>query len=153
MKTKLEAIANVAVIVVALAVGYVVLGRYVAAYRTPRSVAAGDHLAAIPNFDWKEHRHTLVLALNSGCHFCIQSVPFYQMLADGRERQQSGTDLVAVFPNDPAQVWQFVAEEKLRIRSLPAVRLEQLHVNATPTLILVDRNGRVERTWIGVLNF
>ncbi len=48
MKTKLEAIANVTVIVVALAVGYVVLGRYVEAYRTPRSVAAGDRLGKIP---------------------------------------------------------------------------------------------------------
>jgi hypothetical protein len=82
MKTKLEAIANVTVIVVALAVGYVVLGRYVAAYRTPRPIAAGDRLAAIPNLDWKQHRHTLVLALNTGCHFCEQSVPFYQRLAD-----------------------------------------------------------------------
>ena len=45
----------------ALAVGYVVLGRYVAAYHAPRPVAAGDHLAAIPNLEWNQHRHTLVL--------------------------------------------------------------------------------------------
>jgi predicted alpha/beta-hydrolase family hydrolase len=52
MKTKLEAIANMTVIVVALAVGGVVLARYAASYRAQRSVAAGDHLANLPGLDW-----------------------------------------------------------------------------------------------------
>ena len=149
MKAKLEASANVAVIVVALAVGCIVLGRYVVAYRTPRPVAAGDHLA-IPNVDWKQHRHTLVLALNTGCHFCEESIPFYQRLAD---TQASGSDLeiVAVFPNDPEMVHQFMTKDNLGIRSLANIPLERVHVNATPTLILVDSNGRVERSWVGTL--
>jgi thiol-disulfide isomerase/thioredoxin len=151
MKTRLEAIANVAVIVVALAVGYVVLGRYVAAYRTPRSVAAGDRLATIPNLDWKEHRHTLLLALNTGCHFCEQSVPFYQKLADTQAPSGNDLEIVAVFPNDPQIVQEFMTKENLRIRSVAEVPLEKLRVNATPTLILIDANGRVERSWVGIL--
>lgn len=151
MKNKLEATASVAVIVVALAVGYVVLGRYISEYRA-RPVAAGDRFATIPNLDWQQHAHTLVLALNTGCHFCIESVPFYQMLSNEKDLKLGDTDVIAVFPNDPAQVRQFVAEENLRVRSLAAVPLDRLHVNGTPTLILVDRNGRVERTWIGMLD-
>lgn len=50
-------------IVVALAVGYVVLGRYVSEYRA-RPVAAGDRLAKVPGLDWNQHEHTLVLALS-----------------------------------------------------------------------------------------
>lgn len=152
MKTRLEAIANVAVILVALAVGYVVLGRYVAAYRAPRAVAAGDRLEAIPNLDWSQHRHTLVLALNTGCHFCEQSVPFYQRLADTRESSGGELEIVAVFPNDAEMVQQFMTKDNLRIRSLAAVPLEKLRVDATPTLILVDKDGRVERSWIGFLS-
>lgn len=151
MKAKLEAIANVAVVVVALAVGYVVLGRYVSEYRA-RPVAAGDRLATISNLDWKQHRHTLVLALNTGCHFCEQSVPFYQSLAERQEDGEIDLDLVAVFPNDPAQVQQFMSKESLRVRSVAAAPLEKLRVNATPTLILVDSDGRVERSWIGLLS-
>ena len=152
MKPKLEAIANVVVIVVALAVGYVVLGRYVAAYRAPRWVAAGDRLGAIPNLDWSQHRHTLVLALNTGCHFCEQSVPFYQRLADTQESGGGEVEIVAVFPNDAEMVRQFMTREDLRIRSVSAAPLEKLRVVATPTLILVDNKGRVERSWVGFLS-
>lgn len=151
MKTKLEAIANVVVIVVALAVGYVVLGRYVSEYRA-RPVAAGDRLATIPNVEWKQHRHTLVLALNTGCHFCEQSVPFYRSLGEKLAYGGTDLDLVAVFPNDPAQVRLFMSEESLRVRTVAAVPLEKLRVNATPTLLLVDSSGRVERAWIGLLD-
>jgi hypothetical protein len=150
MKAKLEAIANVAVIVVALAVGYVVLGRYVPAYRAPRSVEAGNRLAKLPGLEWNQHRRTLVLALNTGCHFCEQSVPFYQKLADRSDG--SDLDIVAVFPNDAEMVRQFMAKDNLRIRSVAEVPLGKLRVNATPTLILVDANGRVERSWVGMLS-
>lgn len=150
MKAKLESIANVAVILVGLAVGYVALARYVAAYRA-RSVAAGDRLAAIPNLDWSQHRQTLVLALNTGCHFCEQSVPFYRRLADARALSGSELEIVAVFPNGQEMVRQFMTKGDLRLRSVADLPLEKLRVNATPTVILVDNQGRVERSWIGAL--
>lgn len=77
----IEAIANVTAIMVALGVGAVVLTQNVAPSRAPHSVAAGDHLANIPSLDWSQHRRTLVLVLNTGCHYCQESVPFYQRLA------------------------------------------------------------------------
>jgi hypothetical protein len=57
-----------------------VLTRYAESYRAPRAVAAGDHLANLPGIDWSQHRRTLLLVLNTGCHFCQDSVPFYQKL-------------------------------------------------------------------------
>ena len=147
MKAKLEAIANVTVIVIALAVGGVVLTRYAVSYRAQRWVAVGDHLAKLPGLDWSQHRRTLVLVLNTGCHFCQDSVPFYRKLTQAADDVQ----LVAVFPNEAEAVSQFTAHEALSIRSVPAVPLENLHVNATPTLVLMDAEGRVERVWVGVL--
>jgi hypothetical protein len=151
VKTKLEGIANVAVILVALAVGCVVLGRYVAAYRAPRPVGTGDRLAQIPGLDWKQHRHTLVLVLNTGCHFCQESIPFYQKLAQAQDPDANGVQLLAVFPNQADAVRQFTAHEGLSIRTVPEVPLQNLGVNATPTLILVNNEGRVERSWVGIL--
>lgn len=151
MRVKLEAIANVAVIVVALAAGYIVLVRYLAAYRTPRSVSAGDLLPAIPSLDWGQRRHTLVLALNTGCHFCEQSVPFYQKLASAQQPIREDLEVVAVFPNDLDMVRRFMTRENLRIRSVSAVPLDKLRVEATPTIILVNSSGRVERSWFGTL--
>jgi thiol-disulfide isomerase/thioredoxin len=151
MKTKLEATANVTVIVVALAVGAVVLTRYAESYRAPRSVAVGDHLAKIPGLDWTQHRETLLLVLNTGCHFCQDSVPFYQRLAQAQRPDANAVQLVAVFPNEAEAVRQFAAHERLPIRSVPGVPLDELSVNATPTLVLVDREGRVEQVWVGIL--
>ena len=152
MKAKLEAVANVTVILMALAVGYVVLSRYTASNRAPRSVEAGDRLAKVPGLDWKQHEHTLVLALNTGCHFCEQSVSFYRRLADTQGPDGNDLEIVAVFPNDAEMVRQFMAREDLRIRSVSVAPLEKLSVNATPTVILVDNKGRVERSWIGLLS-
>jgi hypothetical protein len=151
MKTKIEAIANVTVIVVALALGYVMLNRYVASSHVPHSVAAGDRLAKLPGLDWNQHRRTLVLVLNTGCHFCQDSIPFYQKLAQAQRPGRDVPEIVAVFPNEAAMVREFTAHEGLTIQSVPEVSLEKLHVNGTPTLILVNREGLVERSWIGVL--
>src|SRR5215469_18179410 len=117
MKTKVELIANVTVIVVALALGCVALNRYMASSRVPRSVAAGDRLAKLPGLDWNQHRRTLVLVLNTGCHFCQDSVPFYQKLAQARRHDSDGVEVVAVFPNEAEIVRQFTTEENLAIRS------------------------------------
>jgi hypothetical protein len=151
MKTKLEAIANLTVIVMALAVGGVVLARYSASYRTPLAIAAGDHLAKLPGLDWTQHRRCLLLVLNTGCHYCQESVPFYQELAHAQRPDGDAPDLIAVFPNNAETVSQFAGQEDLSIRTVPGIRLESLRVNATPTLLLVDSDGRVERTWVGVL--
>ncbi len=151
MKTKLEAIANITVIVVALAVGYVVLKGRVGGHRTPRSVAVGDRVAPLSGVDWSRHRRTLVLALNSGCHYCQDSAPFYQRLARAKRPGADDLDIVAVFPNDVEAVRQLVKDEGLVIRSVPEVPLEKLGIVGFPTLLLVNGQGRVERTWVGLL--
>ncbi len=151
MKAKLEATANVAVILAALAVGYVAIKERVTGSHVPRYVAAGDRLAPLPNIDWSRHRHTLVLALNSGCHYCKDSVPFYQRLAQAERPRRGDLEIVSVFPNDPESVRQLVRDEGLSIRSVPEVSPEKLGVVAFPTLLLVDRNGRVEQSWVGLL--
>jgi hypothetical protein len=151
VKAKLEAIANVTMILVALATGYVALGKYIVSYRMPRWVMAGDRLAKIPNLDWKQHRHTLVLVLNAGCLFCERSAPFYQMLADVQAARRNDLGLVAVFPNEGEAVRQFMTRVGLHIASLTGVPLGTLRVSGTPTLMLVDKDGRVERAWIGTL--
>lgn len=152
MKIRLEAIANVAVILIALAAGYVVIGKYVTSYRTPKEVKVGDSLPAIPRLDWNQHRHTLVLALNTGCHFCEQSVPFYRRLVDTQPPAGNDLEIIAVFPNDSEMVRQFMTLENLPFRSVPAAPFGKLGVIGTPTLMLVGSSGRVERAWVGALS-
>ncbi len=151
MKAKLEAIANVTVIVVALAVGVLVLRGKIAGPHTPRSVMAGNRLGQVLGIDWSHHRRTLVLALNSGCHFCQDSAPFYQRLAQMQRPGLDDVEIVALFPNDPEAVRQLMNNEGLALRSVSAVPVEKLGITGFPTLLLVDRDGRVERAWLGLL--
>jgi hypothetical protein len=153
VKTKLEAITNVTVIVVALVLGYAVLTRYAASDpAVPRSVTVGDHLPKVAGIDWNQHRRTLVLALNTGCHYCEESVPFYQKLAHQQLPDGDDLEMIAAFPNEAETVRQFAAHEALPIRTVAGVPLDKLGIVATPTLILVNREGRVERSWVGILS-
>jgi thiol-disulfide isomerase/thioredoxin len=151
MKTKLEALANVTVIVVALAVGFVALRGKIAAPHIPRSVAAGDRLGQVPGLDLSRNRRTLVLALDSSCHFCRDSAPFYQRLAQAQPRGSDDVEIVALFPNEAEAVRQLMKDEGLAFRSVSAVPVEKLGITGFPTLLLVGRDGRVERTWLGLL--
>lgn len=152
MKRKLEIAANVTVIVVALVVGGVVLDRHIENAHTPNMVAVGDHLPATAGVDWSQHQHTLVLALNTGCHFCQDSLPFYQKLEQALRPGADDLDMVALYPNDAEAVRRFNTEGSLKIRTVAAAPFDKLHIAGTPTLMLVDAQGRVERTWVGLLS-
>jgi len=151
MRRNLEIVANVTVISMALVVGFVVLTDYVRSYHTSHSIAAGDRIANIPGVDWTQHPRTLVLALNTNCHYCQDSLPFYQKLAQAQGSGSEDLELVAAFPNDAKQVRKFTRDEPLPIKSVSSVAFDKWHVAGTPTLLLVDAQGRVERTWVGIL--
>jgi thioredoxin-related protein len=152
MKNKIEVAANVVVIVLAVVVGSVFLmDRFASPGLGPNEVKVGDQLPGLPAYNWKAHERTLVLALRNGCHFCEDSMPFYRRLAKLEQSNQIGAHLIAVFPDDPAVVRQVVETQQLMIEVLPGTELGQVKVQATPTLILVDEQGRVSKVWMGEL--
>ncbi len=152
MKQKLEVVTNVVVITVACVIGYY----FWQARRTPRnplpdSVKVGDQLPSLSAYNWKAHDRTLVLALRNGCHFCEASMPFYRKLAQLEKSDQTDAHLVAVFPDDAAAVRQVVETQQLAVEALPGIELSQVKVDGTPTLLLVDQQGRVSKIWMGEL--
>jgi hypothetical protein len=78
-------------------------------------------------------------------------MPFYRRLAKLEQSNQIGVHLLAVFPDDPAIVRQVVETQQLTIEVLPGIELGQVKVQATPTLIVVDGQGRVSKVWMGEL--
>ena len=152
MKTKVEVAANVIVILLAVVIGSVFLkDRFATPGPGPNEVKVGDQLPGLHAYNWKAHDRTLVLALRNGCHFCEDSMPFYRRLAKLEESKQIGVHLIAVFPDDPAVVRQVVETQQLTIEVVPAFELGQVKVQATPTLMLVDEQGRVSKVWMGEL--
>ena len=152
MKGKIEAAANIIVIVLAVALGSVFLkDRLSSALPEPNAVKAGDKLPNLDGWDWSAHEQTLVLGLRKGCHFCEDSTPFYHRLI---AQQQGGSNsaIVAVFPDTADTVKEVVQSERLGVHALAGVPLDRLKVDATPTLLLVDRSGTVLNAWIGMLS-
>jgi hypothetical protein len=154
MKARLEAIANASVIMVALIIAYRMLIGNVGLPVIRRSVAPGDRLPRVSGIDWSRHERTLVLVLNSGCRYCEESAPFYRTLMReqrGRGPARDGLAIIAVFPNGADAVKRFLRNDQLALQSIAGVPLAAWGVVATPTILLVDSNGRVDRSWLGVL--
>jgi len=153
MKTKIETIANVIVIVFAVVVGaFFVKDRLSPPAPEPEAVKAGDKLPSLDGWDWGAHEQTLVLGLRKGCHFCEDSAPFYQRLIAQQQPGGSNSTIVAVFPDTADTVKEVVQSEGMGVHALAGVPLERLKISATPTLLLVDRSGTVLNSWIGMLS-
>lgn len=153
MKGKIEAVSNIIVIVFAVVVGSVFLkDRLSTPAPESNAVKAGDRLANLDGWDWGAHDQTLVLGLRKGCHFCEDSAPFYQRLLAQQPPEGSNSAIVGVFPDAADAVKDVVQSEGLGMQALAGVPLERLKIDATPTVLLVDRNGTVTNAWIGMLS-
>jgi hypothetical protein len=103
----------------------------------------------LPGVDWRRADHTLVMALSTGCHFCSQSSGFYQRLLPAASA--SKTAVVAVFPQPTNEARAYWASHDLPLTGVDFAQapLDHVEVSGTPTLILVDRLGVVQRSWVG----
>ncbi|HWF90553.1 MAG TPA: redoxin family protein [Pyrinomonadaceae bacterium] len=115
----------------------------------PTGPAAGTQIA-IPGVNWTDSDQTVVLALSDKCHFCTESAPFYQKLTQelaGRKNVR----VVAVFPQDTNAAKQYLAGLNVPITAVAQATLDSLGVRGTPTLVIVDKSGTVQQSWVGRL--
>jgi hypothetical protein len=112
----------------------------------------GVRIEAPAGVKWGDNSGTLVLALRAGCHFCEESMPFYRRLSDLSRNHQTATALLAIFPDKQATVEEIVKKNRLDIQFSPDVSLQSLNVTGTPTLLLVDSRGKVNKAWVGALS-
>jgi len=152
---KVELLANVAIVALALLLGTVLVKRYF--FDGPKgSVIARESIIkqgttiSIAGYDWSKCERSLVLVLSTSCDFCTESGPFYQRIEKARQNKNA-LCLVAVLPQplEDGRAYLeklgFAADE---IRQAPPV---SLGVTGTPTLILVDSKGVTINSWVGKL--
>ena len=101
----------------------------------------------------KDNRKVLVLVFSPTCAFCDENWPKWQQVISALD--QSAVRPVAVDVTATAST-VFVSQHKLA--ELPVfVKVDPLatvnyRFQLTPQTILVDRSGKVEKVWTGVLN-
>lgn len=151
---RVELLANVAIIVVALLLSAVLVKNYLPAgsARADGGAAANGLVNAgaklsLQGVDWSRSDQTLVLALSNSCHFCSESGPFYQRLA------QSGgaTRFIAVLPQPVEDGQKYLDKLHVPVSEVRQSPLSALGVEGTPTLLLVDKSGTVKNVWVGRL--
>jgi hypothetical protein len=91
----------------------------------------------------------LVIAISTQCHFCRDSEPFYKELA---EKSASRVKLVAVLPQPQSEAEQYVRQAIAPGIQVVSTSLNSLGVMSTPTLLLIDSSGRVQKAWVGKLD-
>lgn len=152
---KVELLANIAIVVVALVLGAVLVKRYLLPgpqpepIATDRQIKAGTKLS-LEGIDWAKNERTLLLALSTDCRFCTESAPFYQRLIQERTR---GTNLklVAVLPQELTESNKYLRDNGIIVDEVKQARPSMIGVAGTPTLIIVDGAGMVTKSWVGKL--
>jgi hypothetical protein len=150
---KMEVVANLAILVVAVLVIVVGVKRFLlpghAGPPETGQVAPGATVF-VPGVDWRKNRDNLVLALSTKCHFCTESAPFYQRLVKETEGDMSPR-LVGLFPEQTNNGDQYLHRVGVNLPEIRQSSFEKLGIMGTPTLLLINQDGIVQRVWVGKL--
>lgn len=150
---KVELVANVAVIVVALLLGVAMVKRYVMRGNpTPpldAKIKPGTTIS-LPNMDWAKNDRTLLLVLSQGCRFCSASAEFYKRLAQ-EKTTHGGPRMIAILPQEVGEAKAYLNGLGVAVDEVRQSTLDAMGVTGTPTLIMVDSTGSVTDSWVGKL--
>jgi hypothetical protein len=151
---RVEVFSNVAIIIVALLLSAVLVKNYLLPRPAQANVGAATKglvntgaKLSLRDVDWSQSDQTLVLALSNSCHFCSESGPFYQRLAQSK----GGTRLIAVLPQPVEDGQKYLDKLHVPVSEVRQLTLSDLGVEGTPTLLLVDKSGTVKNVWVGRL--
>jgi len=95
---------------------------------------------------------TVLLVVSSTCHYCSESMPFYRQLAAIQPKASGELGLLAVVPENSDTGLEYLSRNGVRVAGAISTPLSKVGLAATPTLVLLDRNGRVMDVWVGMLD-
>ena len=152
---KVELLANIAIIVVAILLGVVLVNRFILS-RSPQPNAAPEvqlrpgMKLSFPDVAWDKSRKTLLLVLSTTCKYCNESAPFYQQLAT-RKGSRDDIRIVAVLPQKPDEARKYLGDHGITVDQIRQSAPGAVYVKGTPTLIMVDSTGSIIESWMGKL--
>lgn len=111
----------------------------------------GQTLAPLPGYSWSSYPKTLVIAIRIGCPYCDASLPFYKQLGEQEKSNMMRAHVLVVMPNDASSGSRFLRRGDVEVRGIFGQELDALKVPGTPTVLLLDSSGHIERQWIGQL--
>jgi hypothetical protein len=140
-------------LVAALALVAVVVGqRWRPAEAAAGRYAAGDSAPAIAGIRFDAQDRLLLLFAHTRCRFCNESMPFYEQLGERVAASQGAVRFVVASPEPVAELTAHLKRHRVTPTSIVTVDPNGVRVRGTPTMVLVNRAGRVEAAWEGKLS-
>jgi rhodanese-related sulfurtransferase len=133
-------------------VALVLVGAMLRDHFLPKAAAHPDRSAlanVLPNENWASNGVTLVMALSVNCHWCTASAPFYRELLT--TNRGPAFHAIAIFPQSVSLGQEYIRSLEITVRDIRQANLQQLGIEATPALFVVDASGRIRSRWIGKL--
>jgi hypothetical protein len=94
----------------------------------------------------------LIVALSPECGYCDASAPFYRALLEGRVPANGTPKLVAAFQALTPGARNFLSQSELNFDEVMEMDLPRMGVVGTPTVLAADAEGRIIKTFTGVLD-
>jgi hypothetical protein len=156
--TKLERATNVAILLASAFLIVTLARNYYLSYKPDRrtrvQISKGE-LVKLPGADTAGRQPatpTLVLALSKNCHFCQESVGFYQKLTAIKNSSPQGLRIVAVLPESKEEAATYLKKNGIGVDEVVSAPVSNLGVMGTPTLLLLDGQNKLEEIWVGKLS-
>jgi len=144
--TRLEKATNVAIIMACVALVGNLAWNYYRGTRPlpppPPEIAKGTEIK-LPGASPATPQPTLALALSKNCHFCQESVGFYQKLTAFKNSSPQGLRMVAVLPQSKEEAAGYLKEHGIGADEVISMEVTKLGVRGTPTLLLLDGQNKL----------
>ena len=149
IKNAIAFASNVAVVVTAI----VILISFARGYRpTPRlslqgGLRKGAAFPQLPAIDFSKSQKTLLVAMDSKCDYCNESLPFFKNLAENIRARSNDARVIALFQSEESK--RYVEQNQLNMDVVFGVDFKALNLSAIPAIILIDNNGTILDLWFG----
>ena len=152
-KLTLEKFANILVVVMTIALVTFFAFKYYPQTKTYEAefLTKGKGFTGIEEIDFAANPRTLILGLSTKCPYCNQSIPFYKKLVE-TVKYTNDIKIVAVFPQKQDEIDRYLSEHELQIKTVPDVTLINSSIDMTPTMVWVDSDKRIVKSWQGYLD-
>ncbi len=150
LSKKIELFISITIIVLSVFISEFLLHKYIfSSSSSPEHTQTVNKQITLPDINWSEQPKTVVIALQTNCHFCNESAPFYKRLIENIKGKK--IKLVAVLPTAIEKSRAHLDKLGLNDLDIKQASLDSIEVDGTPTLLLVDSKGEVTDYWIGKL--
>lgn len=114
------------------------------------SLSSDGQKVLISEIDLSHFQQTIIVVLDRNCRFCKQQTSFYRRLAESSRAQN--VKLIFAFPHNLNDGIDYLKAEQIVATDVIRIRMKSLDVRGTPTLLLLNREGKILAKWAGELS-